>query len=518
MPQSARPALVPDFDIAVVGSSFSGSLTAMIARRLGYRVVMIERGQHPRFVIGESSTPLAALLWESLSKRYDLPRLLPLSKWGTWQETYPKIGCGLKRGFTFYHHRLDHGWSRQANRENELMVGASPNDQISDTHWYRPDFDHFVVKEAVGLGIEYLDRTEIHSWERGPACHHLTGSRLGKPVSITTKWLVDATGPRGFAHKQLGLAETRFNDYPETESYFSHFENVHRWDHEFPIPGLVGTPPYQPDDAALHHVFDDGWMWVLRFNNGITSAGFALKRENATKPSTSLESRWTERLARLPQVAQQFRDAKPTRQFDALPQLSFRGSIAAGERFALLPMAAGFVDALLSTGFPLTLLGIERLAHSWQTSGLTPQLRHYEEDTFGDIDAAAALVGALYANMTRPRVFQALTMLYFAAASFAETARRLERPELATAFLLRKHPTFGPGTTECIRLAREGNVEAVETRVAEVIEPINVAGLADPAKLNWYPVRASDLYCAASKLHSSPDEISTMLERCGFRT
>ena len=46
------------FDIAIVGSGFAGSLLAMIARRLGRSVVLIERGKHPRFVIGESSTPL----------------------------------------------------------------------------------------------------------------------------------------------------------------------------------------------------------------------------------------------------------------------------------------------------------------------------------------------------------------------------------------------------------------------------------------------------------------------------
>src|SRR5258707_2592977 len=27
--------------------------------------------------------------------------------------------------------------------------------------------------------------------------------------------------------------------------------------------------------AAVHHVFDGGWVWVLRFNNGVTSAGIA---------------------------------------------------------------------------------------------------------------------------------------------------------------------------------------------------------------------------------------------------
>ena len=50
------------FQVVVVGSGFAGSLIAMIARRLGYTTALIERGRHPRFAIGESSTPLANLL------------------------------------------------------------------------------------------------------------------------------------------------------------------------------------------------------------------------------------------------------------------------------------------------------------------------------------------------------------------------------------------------------------------------------------------------------------------------
>ena len=96
-----------DFDLAIVGSGFGGSLLAMIARRLGLRVLLLEKGRHPRFAIGESSTPLANLLLEELATRYDLPRLKPLCKWGTWQKEYPEIGCGLKRGFTFLHHKKD---------------------------------------------------------------------------------------------------------------------------------------------------------------------------------------------------------------------------------------------------------------------------------------------------------------------------------------------------------------------------------------------------------------------------
>ena len=63
-----------DFDIAILGSGFAGSLLAMIARRLGRSVILLERGRHPRFAIGESTTPLTNLLWEELAQRYELPQ------------------------------------------------------------------------------------------------------------------------------------------------------------------------------------------------------------------------------------------------------------------------------------------------------------------------------------------------------------------------------------------------------------------------------------------------------------
>ncbi len=148
-------------DLAVVGSAFGGSLLAMIARRLGLRVVLIERGCHPRFAIGESSTPLANLLLEELAGRYDLPQLLPFTRWGTWQRAHPKIGCGLKRGFSFYHHEAGRPWAARDDGSNELMVAASPSDAVADTHWYRPDFDHWFQREAVAMGVEYSDQTGL---------------------------------------------------------------------------------------------------------------------------------------------------------------------------------------------------------------------------------------------------------------------------------------------------------------------------------------------------------------------
>src|ERR1700723_4768985 len=97
-----RCKLKREFDLAVIGAGFGGSLMAMIAHRLGLSVVLLERGRHPRVTIGESTTPLSNLLVERLSVGYDLPRMAPLAKWGSWQGSYPQIACGLKRGFSFF--------------------------------------------------------------------------------------------------------------------------------------------------------------------------------------------------------------------------------------------------------------------------------------------------------------------------------------------------------------------------------------------------------------------------------
>ena len=99
----------------------------------------IERGRHPRFAIGESTTPLTNLLLEELADRYDLPRIRSFSKWGTWQRTRPDVACGLKRGFTFLFHQHGERFDDDGAHARQLLVAASPNDEIADTHWYRPD-------------------------------------------------------------------------------------------------------------------------------------------------------------------------------------------------------------------------------------------------------------------------------------------------------------------------------------------------------------------------------------------
>src|SRR5688572_3308722 len=255
----------------------------MIGRQLGHRVMLLERGRHPRFAIGESASPLAGVLIEQLSDRYDLPRLRPLSAFGTWQRTYPGVVCGLKRGFTYFKHEIGRRYVTAPDRSNQLLVAASPNDELSDTHWLRSDVDHLLVREAMALGADYLDEVTLDAVEwHADSTATLRGTRRGSPVRVRAGFVVDASGPRGFLSRALGIEERGFDGYPQTQALYSHFVGVARCD-EMPdfAPSHSGTfarshPPYPIDDAALHHVFDGGWMWVLRFGNGITSAGIAV--------------------------------------------------------------------------------------------------------------------------------------------------------------------------------------------------------------------------------------------------
>src|SRR5436190_1849693 len=265
-----------DCDVAIVGSGFAGSLMALALRRLGKRIVIVERGRHPRFVIGESSTPLANLLLEELADKFDLPQIRVFSKWGTWQRSRPDVAGGLKRGFTFYFHRPGEAFADDHSHQRQLMVAASPHDEVGDTHWYRPDFDHNLVREAQAAGAIYLDETAIDGVHFPGGRVSLDGTRGGETVHIDAGFLVDASGAYGrggLLARALHL-DAPLRWLPPTQAVYTHFENVARVE-DVGRP-FQGRHPYPPDDAALHHVFPGGWMWVLRFNNGITSAGAAL--------------------------------------------------------------------------------------------------------------------------------------------------------------------------------------------------------------------------------------------------
>lgn len=496
-------------DIAVVGSGFAGSLLSRVLAVLGYEVVLLERGTHPRFAIGESSTPLANLALERLSRRYGLADCWHLAAHGRWLEHLPEIRRGLKRGFSFYRHHPGEPFAERGLESERLLVAASPSDAVADTHWLRADVDDHLVKKAIAAGVDYRDRTELTGIELTSGGVRLTGVRDRAALELRTGFVIDASGPGGFLARHLPIETDLRRVETRSAVLFGHFEGVRPI--RAVIPGLP-SGPYPDDLAAVHHLLDEGWMYALRFDHGVTSAGFLLTPAGLASLSPmsppNPEALWRALLERYPTLALAFADARPLRSLAFLPRIQHRLGRAAGSsgRWAVLPHGYAFVDPLFSTGIAWSLRAVERLALAFEpgAGGLRlpdrETLAHYDALLATEADQIDRIVAGAYRAMAHFDLFTAHAMLYFATVTFAEIRERL-LPEEATPWsglLGVGDPTLEPLPREALdRLRRitggrgrggaAGEHHEFAAWLADAIAPRNVAGLADPSRNNLYP-------------------------------
>ncbi len=497
-------------EIAIVGSGFAGSLIARVLATLGYDVVLLERGTHPRFAIGESSTPLANLSLERIARRYALPDCYRLAAHGRWLEHYPELRRGLKRGFTFYRHHRDAPPDDARLAAERLLVAASPSDAISDTHWLRADVDHHFVREAVAAGVDYRDRVELTSAIFDDAAARLTGSRGGTTFELRADFVIDASGPGGFLARQLAIPSGLKRTQTRSGIVFSHFTNVRLMRD---IAPQLTDGPYPDDWAAVHHVIDEGWMYSLRFDHGVTSAGFLLSPRGARKLTrtapVNAQDLWRTLLDRYPVIGAAFADARPLTPLAYRARIQHRLSRAVGERWALLPHAYAFIDPLFSTGIAWSLRAVERLALCFEPNGRSrglpraAELSRYAALLAIEADQIDRVVAGAYEAMAHFDLFAAHAMIYFAGVSFAEVRQRLLAGDAVeapwTGFLGVGDAALEALPRESLRRLRritrgEGIQGRVEQRRAYVqwvqnaIAPRNIGGFADPARHHLYPV------------------------------
>lgn len=518
-------------EIAIVGSGFAGSLLARVLAVLGYDVVLLERGTHPRFAIGESSTPLANLSLERIGTRYGLEDCYDLATHGRWLKRFPKLRRGLKRGFTFYRHHRGEPFANRGLDSERLLVAASPHDSLADTHWLRADIDHHFVSKAVAAGVDYRDRAEIVAADIGSRGAQLEGLRAGEEFNLRANFVIDASGPGGFLARQLSIPSALDRTHTRSALLFSHFEGARLMEE---IEPTLPRGPYPEDWAAVHHLIDEGWMYSLRFDDGVTSAGFLLtpsgvdSLKGATRSNP--ESMWSALLARYPTVQRAFGGANPVRPIGFHPAIQHRLSRATGDGWALLPHAYAFVDPLFSTGIAWSLRAVERFGLAFEAAASGSRLpdarflARYEALLSTEADQIDLVVAGAYESMAHFDLFAAQAMLYFATVSFAEVSQRL-LPNDASAwsgFMGVGDPalehiagdSFGRLTEITGRQASTGSEEqrtAFAQWIAASIEPRNIAGLADSRRHNLYPVDFDALVEGHERLGMTRQEVISAL-------
>lgn len=507
--------------VAVVGSGFAGSLIARILATQGFSVVLLERGSHPRFAIGESTTPLANLSLERIAKRYGLTDLYHLAAHGRWRQRYPDVRGGLKRGFTFYRH---HPGEPLATSER-LLVAASPDAFVSDSHWLRADVDHHLVREAIAGGVDYRDCAQLETVAFGDDGVRLSGHRHGMPFTVDVDFVIDASGPSGFLARQLRISSGLERTHTRSGLVFGHFSDV-RFMRDV-VPGLA-PGPFVDDWAAVHHIVDEGWMYSLRFDHGVVSAGFALSpRGLASLPTERVDAAtlWRTMLERYPTIAAAFGHATPVLPVGFVPLIQHRLTRVVGDRWLMLPHAYAFVDPLFSTGIAWALRAIERVGQmfeSAQPAALPPraELERYGALLEREAEQIDQLVAGAYEAMAHFDLFAAQAMIYFATVSFAEVRQRITAdPNAAWSGFL------GVGDEVCDQLPHQalqllrritrgtgsageaGERDSYVEWVRSAIDLRNIVGLADPARGHLYPVDLDVLVTNHAKLGMTRAEL-----------
>lgn len=436
------------FDFIVIGSGFAGSLIASILQSQNRSVAIVDRSAHPRFAIGESSTPAANLILSRLADRYQFHWLAPLAKYGSWQQHWPQITTGRKRGFSYFHHQPGRPFEPRPNHATELLAMASANDEVSDTQWLRSDVDAFFVRQAEYSGVRTFEQTEIVELSHRTTGWDLQIKTAGQSSSDTLRtisgnFLIDASGSGQFLSRRLHIEDRSDELHTSTRAIFAHVSGLPRWQEllERRSPGWAADHPFPCDHAALHHVLEEGWMWWLRFDSDVTSVGLTLNHRSERPSSrTSPTSEFRDIISRYPDLEAAFRQTRfsdsklmPVRT-QRLQRLSAK---IVGKDWAMLPHTAGFIDPLHSTGISHSLAGVERLAAillcedtlNVKTAPGPDWKHHLLRDYASIIHEELTLIDQLVAGCYDAiaarsfRKFIAFTMCYFAAATNWEHRR-----------------------------------------------------------------------------------------------
>src|SRR5262249_60938591 len=129
-------------------------------------------------------------------------------------------------------------------------------------------------------------------------------------------------------------------------------------------------------------------------------------------------------------------------------------------------------------------------------------------------DHTADFIAGCYAAFPQFELFTSHSMIYFAAASYCEIARRLGRNHLAQRFLAVDRPAFANAIGRLSRTLRHNDrfdSSLFADQVKQKIDCRNVRGLCDQRNQQWYDADLEDVITRAEKLEITPEEMRRFL-------
>jgi FADH2 O2-dependent halogenase len=347
-----------EYDVIILGTGIGGTMLGAILARHNLSVLMIDSESHPRFAIGEATTPDTNFRLKLLALKYELPEIGFLSAFQPLRDNISPA-CGVKRAFSFLYQR--EGQDQIPTETHQYPTIAPP--MGPDCHFFRQDTDAHMMAVAVSYGAKVRQQTRIADIDIQEDHVTLTSE---KGQTFRGKYLVDGTGMKSVLSHKFGLRDDPDKFRTNTRAIFTHMVGVKHYDQ-------VGAPrsehgfKYPYSQSTLHHVFEGGWFWIIPFNNHqdstnpLCSVGLVLNRRIHPETGMDPEEEFWSYVNKFPDMVRQFEGAQAIRGWVGTGRLQYGSTNITGHRYSLLSHAGFFIDPLYSTGLALTTAWVDLL-------------------------------------------------------------------------------------------------------------------------------------------------------------
>lgn len=329
-------------DVIVIGGGPAGSTAATLLARKGFSVLLLERERFPRFQIGESLLPFNNDLFKRLGVTDQLSQ----------GQFHPKYGASFVTG--------DGRVGYDFCFERTLPPEYHRSFQVK-----RALFDDLLLRNAKATGVEVREETTVTAVEVGRPDRAFVETADGERHEA--RFLVDASGHGSIVGNRVGqkadVATLR------KIAIFAHFKGVRR------APGREGG-------NTVIVVLRNAWFWLIPVTGDLMSVGLVVDRDHFLKSGLSTEEMLHETIAKTPWMRNRMSEAERVTQVYARKDFSYLMKNVAGENFALVGDAAGFLDPIFSTGVYLAMMSADMAADAIEArlrQGSLRGLRRYEK-------------------------------------------------------------------------------------------------------------------------------------------
>lgn len=341
------------YELVIIGGGIAGSMLGAAMARNGVKTLILERGVHPKFSIGESMILETSEIMRSLAYSFDVPELEYFSA----ENFMPLIGGshGVKRHFSYMPHQ-----EGQTPDPDDLIQAIIPKDPYGhELHIYRQDSDYFYISTAIKYGATVCQNQNVSDVEFNDDGVKIT---IDDGKIYHSDYVVDAGGHNSLIANQFDLRHNNLKT--NTRGLFTHMRGVPSVHDHYGSVKELGLP-FSFAEGTLHHVFHGGWLWIIPFNNhleannDLCSVGLLLDPDiHGTTPDCTPEEEFAQFIDRYPTIKSHLNGAAPVRNWVRANRLQYSATKSVGDRFSLIGHAAGFIDPLFSKGLYTSLASI----------------------------------------------------------------------------------------------------------------------------------------------------------------